>query len=152
MQTNPFTITGIEHVGISTANIARSIHFYRDLLGMELIEEDEVDDRPDFDRLFGLKHVRAKGAMLKLGSMQIELFEFQQPRGTPPDLTEPVNNPRIYHLCFTVIDIQREYERLTAAGVPFHYPPQDFGIGKAAYGRDPDGNVIELVQWPSKDS
>ncbi len=148
----PVTIKAIDHVGLSTANIARSIHFYRDLLGMEVTEQEDVENNPLYDHIFALVHVKAKSAMLRLGAMQIELFEFVRPRGKAPDLMQPVNNPRIYHICFEVADIQKEYERLKAAGVPFHYPPQDFGIAKAVYGRDPDGNVFELLQWAEKPS
>jgi catechol 2,3-dioxygenase-like lactoylglutathione lyase family enzyme len=142
-------IEAIDHVGLSTVDIERSIHFYRDLLGMELTERDDVNDQIEYNRIFGLAHVKAKGAMLRLGTMQIELFEFVHPKGRAPDLRRPVNDPRIYHLCFIVKDIDQEYARLKAAGVPFHYPPQDFGVAKAAYGRDPDGNVVELLQWPA---
>ena len=30
----------------------------------------------------------------------------------------------------------------------FHCPPQDFGDFRLSYGRDPDGNVVELLQIP----
>ena len=143
-------ILAIDHVGLSTVDMKRTIHFYRDLLGMELIEQDEVDNQPLYDHIFGLKNVKARGALLKLGQMQIELFEFERPRGQPPDRNQPVNNPRIYHICFVVKDIRKEYERLKAAGVPFHHAPEDFGTAKAAYGRDPDGNVFELLEWPRR--
>jgi len=142
----------IDHVGISTADIGRSIHFYRDLLGMELVEEERIENTVECDNIFGLKNVKAKSAMLRLGAMQIELFEFERPRGQSPDPMQPVNNPRIYHICFEVTDVQKEYERLKAASVPFISAPQDFGIGKAVYGRDPDGNVVELLQWTKKRS
>jgi catechol 2,3-dioxygenase-like lactoylglutathione lyase family enzyme len=143
------TTVAIDHVGIAVVDMQRTIHFYRDLLGMELVEQDEVDRQPAYDRIFGLKDVKAKGAMLKLGSMQIELFEFEHPRGPEADRNRPVNVPGIYHICFVVKDIDKDYQRLKAAGVLFHFPPQDFGIAKAAYGRDPDGNVFELLQWPT---
>jgi len=137
----------VNHVGIATANIEKSIHFYRDLVGMTLEGPViEVNDNPLYNHIFGLSHVRAKGAMLRLGAAQLELWEFESPRGTAPAPMQPVNNPRINHICFEVADLQREYERLKAAGVPFHYPPQDFGGPKAVYGRDPDDNVIELIQ------
>ena len=52
---------------------------------------------------------------------------------------------------FDVKDIDVEYERLVNAGVKFHTPPpksDQLGGGKirATYGRDPDGNVIELQE------
>lgn len=151
IQADPRTVVRIDHVGLSTADIRRSIHFYHDLLGMELSEpEDSIENQKPYDNIFGLTNVKAKSAMLRLGTMQIELFEFERPRGKTPDLTQPVNNPRIYHICFEVKDLDREYQRLKAAGVPFISAPQDFSIAKAVYGRDPDGNVVELLQWAPK--
>ena len=41
-------------------------------------------------------------------------------------------------------------EKLAAAGVRFHGPVVTFPGGiKAAYGRDPDGNVFELMEFPA---
>lgn len=55
--------------------------------------------------------------------------------------------PGITHFCVEVSDIESEYERLKAAGASFHCPPLDFsGEAMATYGRDPDGNVFELLQ------
>jgi hypothetical protein len=49
-----------------------------------------------------------------------------------------------------VTDIEAEYERLKAAGMVFHCPPQSVGSELVAtYGRDPDGNVVELLEVPS---
>jgi len=151
-QADQSAIKRIDHVGISTADIGRSIHFYRDLLGMELVEEDQIENQAEYDHIFGLKNVKAKSAVLRLGAMEIELFEFERPRGQSADPMQPVNNPRIYHICFEVTDVQREYQRLKDANVPFISAPQDFGIGKAVYGRDPDGNVVELLQWTKQAS
>ena len=45
-------------------------------------------------------------------------------------------------------DIDAEYERLKAGGVKFNCPPPKFEGGpiRATYGRDPDGNVIEIQE------
>ena len=138
----------VDHVGIATSDIERSIRFYQDLLGMKLVGTvQQIDDNPVYNHIFGLEKVKAKGASLELGALKLELFEFERPRGVAPDLRQPVNNPRINHICFEVDDLEKEYNRLKAAGVFFHYPPQDFGGPKAVYGRDPDGNVFELLQW-----
>ncbi|MGE5260780.1 MAG: VOC family protein [Actinomycetota bacterium] len=46
-------------------------------------------------------------------------------------------------------DVQKEYERLKAAGMKFHCPPvhveAKFSV-VTVYGRDPFGNVIELEE------
>ncbi len=58
-----------------------------------------------------------------------------------------MNEHGITHICLDVTDVDAEYERLQAAGVTFHCPPQEFaGVSKVTYARDPDGNVIELQE------
>ena len=46
-----------------------------------------------------------------------------------------------------MVDIDKEYERLAAAGMRFHCAPVQNGDAKMTYGRDPDGNVIELLEF-----
>lgn len=148
--TNPL-LKGISHVGISVENMDRSVHFYRDLIGLKLLGGKTGRFKGElYDTIFQLKNSQGRIAMLENGSMRIELFEFENPRGNKSDQRIPVNYNRINHICFEVVDIQQEYERLEAAGVYFHCPPQDAGFAKATYGRDPDGNVFELIEWVSK--
>ena len=63
----------------------------------------------------------------------------------PADPNRPVCDHGLTHFSFEVDDVQAVYERLKAAGMRFHCPPQKLGeLGTATYGRDPDGNAIEL--------
>lgn len=139
----------MDHVGISVANLERSIEFYRDLLGMEVIENEGFSGAL-FDRILALEGVTGKTAMLRHGSLQIELFEFLSPQPKRADPERPVCDHGITHFCIEVTQIEELYKRLSAAGIRFHCPPLDFpGSLKATYGRDPDGNVFELLQMPS---
>lgn len=144
----PPSILGVDHVGIATTDIERSIHFYRDVLGMELVDQGAIDRQQKYDRIFGLRNVKGKNALLRMGKMELELWEFDYPSSGTRARNRLVNTPGINHICFSVSDIQKVYKRLSQAGVHFHYPPQEFDGAKAVYGRDPDGNVFELVQWP----
>ena len=139
-------IKRMNHLGVSVANLERSIEFYRDLLGMEVVEQGTFEGE-QYDRILGLKGANGRTASLRLGDMEIELFEFSHPLPKPGDPVRPVCDHGITHFCVEVTDIQDEYERLKAAGVSFHCPPLHFvGIATATYGRDPDGNVFELLQ------
>lgn len=139
-------IKAMNHVGVSVANLDRSIKFYCDVLGMEVVRErDFAGDQ--YEKILGLKCPKGKLALLQAGSMRIELFEFSHPSPKSGDSVRPVCDHGITHFCIEVSDIDQEYERLKSAGVYFHCEPIDFsGMVKATYGRDPDGNVFELLE------
>ncbi len=142
-------ITGVHHVAICTKNLDRLMAFYRDNFALKVVYQRETfgEPNPASDAIFGLKGVSFRMAMLKSSNVFIEMFQFATPPGKDNVPNRPVVDAGITHTCFTVTDIWAEYERLKAAGMTFHCPPQDRpGIGKATYGRDPDGNVIELIE------
>ncbi|MFL6601918.1 MAG: VOC family protein [Steroidobacteraceae bacterium] len=139
-------IISLNHIGISVANLERSIAFYRDGLGMELVFED-VFEGAQYERILGLKGATGKVAVLKVGNIQIELFEFLHPPPKPNDPNRPVCDHGITHFCIEVTDIDGYYKRLNSVGATFHCAPLLFaGEGTATYGRDPDGNVFELLE------
>jgi catechol 2,3-dioxygenase-like lactoylglutathione lyase family enzyme len=45
-------ITGMSHVGVSVVDLERSIAFYRDLLGMSLIQQVPMTG-PNYDAIMG---------------------------------------------------------------------------------------------------
>ena len=48
-------------------------------------------------------------------------------------------------------DIDAEYARLVAEGVRFQSPPIPQSYIKCCYLRDPDGNIIELIEYFDRD-
>ena len=136
----------IHHTAISTPDLNRLIRFYCDLLGFEVEWEFSWPAGIEVsDNILGLKDTAAKVAMLKLGNFRLELFQFSSPEPKSSDPNRPVIDHGLTHLAFTVEDIHAEYDRLVNAGMTFHCPPQNIG-STVTYGRDPDGNVVELMQ------
>ena len=85
--------------------------------------------------------------MLRAGNAYVELFQYETPSPRPGSPSRPVCDHGLTHICLDVTDLDAEYERLRAAGMRFHCPPQDLGPGlRTTYGRDPDGNVVELQE------
>lgn len=142
-------IKAINHVGVSVENIERSVSFYRDLLGMEVVTQKDFAGE-QYEAILGFKGAKGRLAMLQAGTMRIELFEFSHPSPKLNDPSRKVLDQGISHFCIEVNDIEAEYERLKAGGVSFHCPPLEFcgktGNSRATYGRDPDGNVFELLE------
>jgi catechol 2,3-dioxygenase-like lactoylglutathione lyase family enzyme len=79
----------------------------------------------------------------------IELFEYATPSPKARDGSRRLCDHGITHLCLDVDDIDAEYARLSAAGMDFNCPPVDYGTVKTTYGRDPDGNMLELQEIKS---
>jgi catechol 2,3-dioxygenase-like lactoylglutathione lyase family enzyme len=143
----------IHHTGYTVSDLDRSVAFYRDLLGCEVIAEQEkqggylaaIVGYPD-------AHVRMAHLRLPGGEHVVELFQYLAPAGGAADV-EP-RNVGASHLCFVTSSLHADYDRLSAAGVSFVSPPVevDTGIntgGYALYLRDPDGIVVELFQPPA---
>ncbi len=144
-------IRGIHHVGLSTPDIDRLVSFYRDVMGFEVVMTSQWRDREIIDRMVGLSGSAARQVMVKAGNAFLELFEYESPVPRP---AAPDRNPADHgytHFCIDVVDIDAEYERLSANGMTFHAPPPTSDeLGhvrlRAIYGRDPDGNIVELQE------
>lgn len=142
-------ITGFHHVGISVSNLERAIDFYTEMLGMEVAAPAFPFGGPQMEQIMALDTVSGRMAVVKKGSLLLELFEYTQPPPAPKDANYSVGDQGISHFGIEVADVEATYERLQAAGVRFHSPVLTFTRGvKATYGRDMDGNVFELVEMP----
>lgn len=142
-------IGGVHHTGISTPDIGRLIAFYRDLMGFELCYEMRIEQpSPHVDAMIEMEGVTLRMAMMRTGTSYIELFQFDTPAGAPRGPDWKLADHGFNHLCLMVDDVDAEYARLHAAGMHFHAPPVRIP-GRptvACYGRDPDGNRIELIE------
>jgi len=138
-------------VSAHVRDLDRMMKFYREAFGFEIVgEEFSWSGNVMLDRILDVPGSAARGAMLRAGSCYLELFEFSAP---PPVSTRPLQpfDKGYTHFCVDVTDIEREYERLRAVGMTFGHPaPVDVGHVKTIYGRDPEGNVIE-IQETAKD-
>ncbi len=146
-------ISGIHHTGLHVHDIERSIVFYRDLIGLELLARRE--SRADYVAdVVGYPGAALQMAWLRHpgGGPILELLQYVEPAGTPVDTSTP--NPGTAHVCFYVPDIGATYERLKKAGVKFKSSgPVNItqGIsrgGRAIYFTDPDTITLELIQPP----
>ena len=141
-------IKGFHHAAISTPDLQRCIHFYTEIIGGAVAWEFGWDQgTPEADAVTGLSNSACRAAMLKIGDTFLEVFEYSTP--PQPGRTElrPVNLHGITHVCLEVTDIDSEYQRLKAAGMQFNTEPMAQDGSSMVYGRDPDGNVVELIEF-----
>jgi catechol 2,3-dioxygenase-like lactoylglutathione lyase family enzyme len=154
-------ITGFHHFSITCSDADRSIAFYRDGFGMELVSDRIVEPGGFVERVTGVAGARVRIVHLSGHGFNFELLEYGEPRGEQR-AREP-NHVGAAHLCFIVEDCDAVCAELAARGVKVRSRdgrPQTVSGGpndggKAVYLEDPDGNPVELVQlvrpWRAQD-
>jgi catechol 2,3-dioxygenase-like lactoylglutathione lyase family enzyme len=140
-----------------------SLALYRDLLGLEVIE-DKLLEGVAVAALLGLEAGRLRIVHLASGGRQdgwIGLYELSAARPAPPELAPP--DPRRFAYgqavaVFETNDIEALLARLQRGGYHFMQPPIDYvkpaGAGPTPAGRyreaiffDPDGVPVSLIQY-----
>ena len=72
----------VDAVGMTVADMDRSIEFFSNVLTFEKVSDVEVTGS-DYERLQGLFGVRMRVVRMRLGNESIELTEYLAPRGRP---------------------------------------------------------------------
>ena len=139
-------IRRVQHVAISTTDLDRAVAFWAELGFREVRRWDWSTGNAVINGFLGLADSAARAALLEGHDSGVEIFEFVVPR--PPGGDErPVHRLGFTHLCLEVDGIDAEVGRLRAAGMTFWDDPVTDPSGRRmVYGRDPDGNVIEMVE------
>jgi len=137
----------IRHIGIVVSNIDKSLHFYRDLLGLKIVK-DMNESGAFIDNISDLKGVQVR--TVKMAADDGNLIELLCYSSHPdsPDRKKLINQIGCSHVAFTVENLDEEYDKLTKAGIQFNAPPQHSpdGYAKVTFCKDPDGSHVELVE------
>lgn len=132
-------LTGLDHVGLSVADLDAQAAWYASALGLESCDPGSIPE-------FGIRVVfladREHGWMLEL----------LQREGAAPGLLAPDPQTALLtqgygHICLGVDDLDTAYERLLVMGAESRLPPVPAPLPgvRIAYVADPEGNLIELI-------
>jgi len=139
-------VVGFRHVGIITEDIDKSLLFYRDILGLEVIQEFE-DSSDYINEITNLKNATAHFIKLKMvDGTVLELLEY------PTHKTEPYNlsiiNVGLPHIALRVEDADFTYQHLVSNNVTVLSKPvlSSEGIAKVFICLDPDKVRVEIVE------
>jgi lactoylglutathione lyase len=144
-------VVGFFHGGINVADLDRSLGFYRDVLGLEVLWE-RVFTEPYIFEIIGQHAEQVRAAYLRVPGSEtvLELLEYW-PAAAPTPRPAPMDVGR-GHLCFYVADSQAAYDAVVASGLTPRSPaPVPIAVGPNAgavnfYVDDPDGYGVELLQ------
>lgn len=134
-------VTGVDAVGITVADMGRSVTFYTEVLTFERVSER---------REAGARTVR-----LRLGEEFIELTEHAE-KGRPIPADSRSNDRWFQHVALITGDMDRAYRHLRQHKVthispgPQRLPDWNVNAGgiQAFYFRDPDGHALEVLAFP----
>ena len=149
---------GVSHIAVCVADLERSLHFYRDLLGLtvRLHTTQQMARRPGAES--------AEMYQLTRESRTVANVYFDDPDTTEPFLVltshpgdevegEPIKLDQIgiSHISFGVEDVRAYAEELVAKGVPLAGTMADFtndqGEMRTFFVYDPDGILVQFDTW-----
>jgi len=145
-------INAIGHVGICVSDMDRSLRFWRDGLGFEVIREFGFRGS-GWKRVLELDDLDLQTKIMRRDHMTLELMAFTQPGhvGTPE--RSPMNQLGFTHLAVWVSDVEAAARLVEEYGgrvieetrTSFDHPKL---TGKWMICTDPDGVRVELIQYP----
>ncbi|MCX5816582.1 MAG: VOC family protein [Proteobacteria bacterium] len=139
-------IKDIRHTGIVVIDLETSLHFYRDLLGFQIVKQ--MEESGDYiDNILLLHNVKV--TTVKMTSPSGQMIELLKYHSHPEEQKKrEICEIGISHIAFTVDDLNFVYEKLKDKGIQFNSPPQlsPDGYAKVTFCRAPEGTLVELVE------
>lgn len=150
-------IPAVSHIAVGVRDMEKSLHFYRDLLGLKVCLDT-------MENIGGLKTLFADPKKGKRRAVYLRFEEgphasfivlSQNPGETAGEAIK-LDQVGVHHFAFWVDDLRERVERLKAAGVPILVPPIESDT--VAYGeprgkkvlttlfQDPDGIIVQFDQ------
>jgi len=146
----------VDSVAITVSDMNRALPFYTKVLPFKIVADVEIAGE-DYARLFGVFGMRARIVRLRLAQEYIELVDFLTPEGRPIPVDSHSNDHWFQHIAIIVSDMDKAFAHLRSNNVTFAstgpqllpaWNAQAGGI-TAFYFRDPDGNHLEILDFPA---
>ncbi len=149
-------VAAVDAPGFTVADLDAEVAFFTQVLDFRVDSEAEAAG-DGIEALSGVFGSRVRTARLVLGDEAIELTEYLAPRGRPVPADSRSNDRWFQHVAIVVRDMDAAYARLRAHDVPHASPgPQrlpDWNPGaggiRAFYFKDPEGHVLEILDFPA---
>lgn len=137
------TDTRAHHVGVTVAELEPAVEFYRDVLGLEVLDRFTVSGEA-FSAAVGVEGATGNFVHLDADGARIELIEYEP---EDEERTAPsVNQPGATHVGLSVSDLDGFYESLPE-GVETLSEPRTTSTGaRILFVRDPEENLVELIE------
>lgn len=133
----------VHHTGVTVSGLGRSVEFYTEVLGCTVESRFSVAGDA-FGTVVGSDGVSGRFVHLDGGGTRIELVEYD-PADSPRD-PATLPQPGGTHLAFAVDDVDAFVEGLPDGVDPLSEPRTTESGTRLVFVRDPDGNLVELLE------
>lgn len=136
-------------VGIACRDLPRLRAFYEDVLGLQFVSEIQVPADKAREAAMCPEGYTVVRLQTSYGE-RIKLLTRSTPTEPTPASAWILDRPGTTYLTFIIDDIQAAITRLLAAGLDFSTGPHPVDVRpgvQLAFCRDPEGNLLELVQY-----
>ena len=131
------------HVGLTVTDLDRAVEFYRDVLGLEVRDRFEVGGEA-FATAVDVPGATGSFAHLDAGDARVELVEYDPPGDDRPPAD--LNQSGAVHLGLSVDDVDGVVADLPDDVTTLSDPRTTESGTRIAFLRDPDGNLVELLE------
>ena len=133
----------IGHVAIVTPNIDSLVKFYTLLLAIAPHRRaDNIKDNPKLDDIANIDNLKIRGAWIKIGNTNLEMWQFENPLPKKLEKPSPMTQIGYNKISFEVKNLDSVYKKLKSSGIKFLSEPIDSKVLL----RDIDGNLLELFE------
>jgi len=138
------------HIGICVSDLERSVRFYCEGLGFELVQSHTVG--AEFGPLMEVDEVVLQSRFVRRDGVSIELLHFDSPGHSGEAVRRPMNQLGLTHLSLLVEDLDVVADVIESfGGAVVRSTRTTFGSGDTldfVYCTDPDGVRVELMHLP----
>jgi catechol 2,3-dioxygenase-like lactoylglutathione lyase family enzyme len=138
------------HVGICVSDLERSVRFYCEGLGFELVQSHSVGQ--EFGPLMEIEDVALQSRFIRRDGVSLELLHFDVPGHVGEPVRRPMNQLGLTHLSLRVADLGALAQVIESlGGTVVAGTRTTFGTSDVldfVYCTDPDGTRIELMHLP----
>lgn len=136
------------HVAIVTNDLTGIVAFYKKVLGFDPTRRVDNISGPTFDLVGGVENGKIHMAWFRVSPFyNLELMEYANPRTGSPEGPPAIDEVGYKLIAFETSNLASDVARLRKEGVETLTDIVPVEGGQAVYLRDPDGNLISIIEF-----